>query len=168
MTVDATDTSVRVEIVVEAPIEHAFRVFTEEIGSWWPAGHHILDGDDVDLVFEPREGGHVYDLAADGSECRWARVLAYEPPRRVLLGWDIDTQWQLETDLERTSEVEVTFHSLGDERTRVVLEHRNLDRHGGGWEGKLDAVGSSDGWPGILRAFAERLNPGSRISPAGG
>jgi uncharacterized protein YndB with AHSA1/START domain len=157
MTTQATDTAVRTEIVVEAPIERAFSVFTEGIGSWWHPDHHILEGDLAEMVFEPRVGGHVFDRGADGSECRWARVLAYEPPKRVVISWDINTQWQLETDHERTSEVEVRFVPEGVDRTRVTLEHRNLDRHGEGWEGMRDAVGSPEGWSEGLRGFAERL-----------
>jgi uncharacterized protein YndB with AHSA1/START domain len=152
-----TDTSVRTSIVVEAPIERAFSVFTDDIGSWWPPEHHILEAELAEMVFEPREGGDVYDRGVDGSECRWARVLAYEPPSRVVLSWDIDTRWQIETDLERTSEVEVRFLSEAPDRTRVELEHRNLERHGEGWEKVRDAVGSPGGWAGGLRAFAERL-----------
>ena len=106
------------------------------------------------MVFEPRVGGHVYDRGVDGSECRWARVLAYEPPSRVVISWDINTQWQLETDLEKTSEVEVRFVAEAPDRTRVELEHRNLDRHGEGWEPMRDAVGSPDGWSDGLRLFA--------------
>jgi uncharacterized protein YndB with AHSA1/START domain len=157
MTTQATDTAVRTEIVVEAPIERAFSVFTEGIGSWWRPDHHILEGELAEMVFEPRVGGHVFDRGADGSECRWARVLAYEPPKRVVISWDINTQWQLETDHERTSEVEVRFVPEGVDRTRVTLEHRNLDRHGEGWEGMRDAVGSPEGWSEGLRGFAERL-----------
>ena len=84
-------------------------------------------------------------------------MLAYEPPQRVVISWDINTQWQLETDHERTSEVEVRFVPEGADRTRVTLEHRNLDRHGEGWEGMRDAVGSPEGWSEGLRGFAERL-----------
>ncbi len=157
MTTQATDTAVRTEVVVEAPIERAFSVFTEGIGSWWRPDHHILEGELAEMVFEPRVGGHVFDRGADGSECRWARVLAYEPPQRVVISWDINTQWQLETDHERTSEVEVRFVPEGADRTRVTLEHRNLDRHGEGWEGMRDAVGSPEGWSEGLRGFAERL-----------
>jgi uncharacterized protein YndB with AHSA1/START domain len=157
MTTQATDTAVRTEVVVEAPIERAFSVFTEDIGSWWNPEHHLLEGELAEMVFEPRAGGHVYDRGADGSECRWARVLAYEPPKRVVISWDINTQWQLETDHERTSEVEVRFVPEGADRTRVTLEHRNLDRHGEGWEGMRDAVGSPEGWSEGLRGFAERL-----------
>jgi len=137
-------TSVSTEIDVDAPAEHAFRVFTEGIGSWWDPTHHIIDGELAEMVFEPRVGGHIIDRATDGSECRWARVLAYEPPHRLVFSWDINVQWKLETDLEKTSEIEVTFTPGGPDRTHVVLTHRNLDRHGEGWQGMRDAVGS--GW----------------------
>jgi uncharacterized protein YndB with AHSA1/START domain len=157
MSTHATDTSVRSSIVVEAPPERAFSVFTDDIGSWWVPDHHILEAELAEMVFEPREGGHVYDRGVDGSECRWARVLVYEPPNRVVFSWDINTRWQLETDLEKTSEVEVRFIPEAPDRTRVELEHRNLERHGDGWEQMRDAVGSPDGWGAGLRAFAARL-----------
>jgi uncharacterized protein YndB with AHSA1/START domain len=157
MTTQAQETSVRTSIVVDAPIERAFSVFTDDIGSWWNPDHHILKAELAEMVFEPREGGHVYDRGVDGSECRWGRVLAYEPPSRVVFSWDINTQWQLETDLARTSEVEVRFVAEEANRTRVELDHRNLDRHGEGWEQMRDAVGSPEGWPEGLRGFASRL-----------
>jgi uncharacterized protein YndB with AHSA1/START domain len=157
MTVQAAGATVRAAIVVEAPIERAFSVFTEDIGSWWNPDHHILEAELAEMVFEPREGGYVYDRGTDGSECRWARVLVFERPSRVVISWDINAQWQLETNLERTSEVEVRFVAEGVDRTRVELEHRHLDRHGDGWEGIRDAVGSAQGWPEGLRDFAERV-----------
>ncbi len=157
MTTQAQATSVQSEIVVEAPLERAFAVFTEDIGSWWPPENHILDAELAEMVFEPRVGGHVYDRGVDGSECRWARVLAYEPPNRVLISWDITPQWQLETDSSRASEIEVRFVPEAPDRTRVELEHRNLERHGEGWEGLRDAVGSEGGWGSCLQSFAERM-----------
>jgi uncharacterized protein YndB with AHSA1/START domain len=157
MSTQATDTSVRTQVVVEAPIERAFRVFTEDFGSFKPPEHNLLGVEIAETVFEPRAGGHLYDRGVDGSECRWARVLAYEPPDRVVITWDISPQWQLETDLERTSEVEVRFISEAPERTRVELEHRNLERHGTGWEGERDGVGGEGGWPLYLQRFAELL-----------
>ena len=126
----------RTSIVVEAPIERAFSVFTEDFGSIKPREHNMLGVEIAETVFEPRVGGHLYDRGVDGSECRWARVLAYEPPNRVVFSWDISPHWQIETDLEKTSEVEVRFIAETPERTRVELEHRNLDRHGDGWEGR--------------------------------
>ena len=157
MSTQAQDTSVRTQVVVEAPIERAFSVFTQDFGRFKPREHNLLGVDIAETVFEPREGGHLYDRGVDGSECRWARVLAYEPPDRVVISWDINPQWQIETDLEKTSEVEVRFISEAPERTRVELEHRNLDRHGEGWEGVRDAVGSEGGWPLYLGRFTELL-----------
>jgi uncharacterized protein YndB with AHSA1/START domain len=154
MTTQVSDTSVQTSIVVDAPIERAFTTFTSGINSWWPPEHHILRTELAEMVFEPREGGHVYDRGVDGSECRWARVLAYEPPNRVVISWDISLQWQLETAPEKTSEVEIRFIAQGPEQTRVELEHRNLDRHGVGWEQMRDAVGSPDGWTVGLERFA--------------
>ena len=135
MSTQAEQTAIRTSVVVEAPIERAFSVFTEDFGSIKPREHNLLGVDIVESVFEPRAGGHVYDRGVDGSECRWARVLAYEPPDRVVFTWDISPHWQIETDPEKASEVEVRFIAETPQRTRVELEHRNLDRHGDGWEG---------------------------------
>jgi len=157
MTIQAQETSVRSSVDVLAPIERAFRVFTEDIGSWWDPTHHILEGELAEMVFEPRVGGHVYDRGVDGSECRWARVLAYEPPHRFVISWDVSVQWRLETDPDKTSEVEVRFVELDGDHTRVELEHRNIERHGPGWEEMRDAVGSPGGWPAGMRAFAVRV-----------
>jgi uncharacterized protein YndB with AHSA1/START domain len=151
----AEATSVRHEIVVEAPIDRAFSVFTVGMGRFKPPEHNMLGVDIAETVFEPREGGRVYDRGVDGSECGWARVLAYEPPDRVVISWDISPHWQIETDLDRTSEVEVRFTAEAPDRTRVELEHRNLDRHGEGWEGLREGVDSGDGWPLYLRRFAD-------------
>jgi uncharacterized protein YndB with AHSA1/START domain len=158
MSIPATETSVRSSIVVEAPVDRAFRVFTDQMPTWWNPDHHILEAELADMVFEPRVGGHIYDRGVDGSECRWARVLAYEPPTRVVFSWDIGTDWKLETDPERTSEVEVRFTPEGGGRTRVDLEHRHLDRHGPCWEGMRDAVGSPGGWPDGLERFAAQVS----------
>jgi uncharacterized protein YndB with AHSA1/START domain len=155
MNVQAPATSVRKSVTVEAPIERAFHVYTQEMQLWWPPDHHLLDAPLAEMVFEPRVGGRIYDRGTDGSECAWARVLVYEPPTRFTFSWDINLQWQIETDLERTSEVEITFTPESDNRTRVVLEHRNLDRHGDGWEKMREAVGSPEGWGQGLARFAE-------------
>jgi uncharacterized protein YndB with AHSA1/START domain len=144
-------------IIVEAPIERAFRVFTEDFGSFKPREHNLLAVEIAETVFEPRVGGHLYDRGVDGSECRWARVLVYEPPTRVVFSWDISPQWRIETDLEKTSEVEVRFISETPARTRLELEHRNIDRHGTGWEAVRGGVGADEGWPLYLQRFAKRL-----------
>jgi uncharacterized protein YndB with AHSA1/START domain len=157
MTTQANETSVRKEIVVEVPIEQAFSVFTEDFDNIKPRDHNMLAVEIAETVFEAREGGRIYDRGVDGSECQWARVLAYEPPDRVVFSWDISPQWQIESTLEKTSEVEVRFISETPERTRVELEHRNLERHGDGWEGLREGVGSEGGWPLYLQRFAGLL-----------
>jgi uncharacterized protein YndB with AHSA1/START domain len=157
MTTQAQQASVRAQIIVEAPVERAFRVFTEDFDRIKPREHNILGVEIAETVFEPRVGGHIYDRGVDGSECRWARVLAYQPPARVVFSWDITPQWQIETDPDKASEVEVRFIAETPQRTRVELEHRNLDRHGGGWEEERGAVGSEGGWPLYLRRFGELL-----------
>ena len=152
-----TEAVVRRDVVVDVPVERAYTVFTERFGDFKPREHNLLQADIAETVFEPRAGGALYDRGVDGSECRWARVLAYEPPHRVVLSWDISPRWGLETDPERTSEWEVRFHAESPERTRVELEHRNLDRHGEGWEGVRDGVAGDQGWPLYLERFAEQV-----------
>jgi len=157
MSVRAAGTSVRASVEVDAPIERAFHLFTDNISSWWDPEHHILRAELAEMVFEPRVGGYVYDRGVDGSECRWARVFAYEPPHRFVISWDISAQWQLRDRPRQGERGRGALPPGGPERTRVELEHRNLERHGEGWEGMRDALGSPGGWPAGLRAFAERL-----------
>jgi uncharacterized protein YndB with AHSA1/START domain len=154
MSTHTTSTSIDVSIVVEAPLERAFSVFTEDFDSIKPREHNMLAVDIVETVFERRVGGRIYDRGVDGSECQWARVLTYDPPNRVVFSWDISPQWRLETDPDKTSEVEVRFIPETSSRTRVELEHRNLDRHGPGWESARAGVESGDGWPLYLDRYA--------------
>ena len=165
MSTQAAETTVRASIVVEAPLERAFRVFTDEFGSFKPPEHNLLGVPIKDTVFEPRVGGYLYDSGVDGSECRWARVLAYEPPHRVVVSWDISPSWQIETDAEKTSEWEVRFIPESPRRTRLELEHRHIDRHGEGWEGVRDGVAGNVGWPLYLQRYAEQIAGGvGRVS----
>ena len=157
MTTKDQQTAIRTDVVVDAPQDRAFRVFTEEFDKIKPREHNMLEVDIADSVFEPRKGGRVYDRGVDGSECQWARVLAYEPPDRVVISWDISPQWQIETGPEKTSEVEVRFIPEGPDRTRLELEHRNLDRHLDGWQSLREGVDSGDGWPLYLRRYAELI-----------
>jgi uncharacterized protein YndB with AHSA1/START domain len=157
MSTQASDTTTQHSIVVEAPIERAFSVFTDGFGTFKPREHNMLQVDIAETVFETHVGGNIYDRGVDGSECRWARVLAFEPPNRVVFSWDISPQWQIETDPDRTSEVEVRFIAESPDRTRVELEHRNLDRHGEGWEQEREGVGGEQGWPLYLDRFAEQV-----------
>jgi uncharacterized protein YndB with AHSA1/START domain len=156
-----TTTVVRRQIAVQAPIEQAFAVFTERFGDFKPPEHNILKAPLAETVFEPRVGGHIYDRGDDGSECRWARILAYDPPDRVVFSWDISPQWQIETEPDNTSEVEVRFTAQAPGRTLVELEHRNIDRHGPGWQAVADGVAGDAGWPLYLSRYAALLTEGS-------
>lgn len=151
----SADTVVRRQIVIDAPAERAFAVFTERFGDFKPKEHNLLGAPIVETVFEPKVGGHIYDRGEDGSECAWARILAFEPPDRVVFSWDIGPTWQIEQDPDNASEVEVRFVAETPQRTRIELEHRNLDRHGPGWESVRDGVADDQGWPLYLGRYAE-------------
>lgn len=153
MTLTDETAEVRLDITVDVPRERAFRDFVEQFDKIKPREYNLLAVDIEETVFEPRVGGHVLDRGVDGSECRWARVLAFEPPERFVISWDIDVQWQLEADPDRASEVEVTFEELGPEQTRVELVHRHLERHGEGWQRYREGLADEDGWPVFLQRF---------------
>jgi uncharacterized protein YndB with AHSA1/START domain len=153
----STATSIRHEIVVPTGQERAFTLFTERFDRVKPREHNLLSVDIEETVLEPRVGGHIYDRGVDGSECRWATILAYDPPERVVFSWNIGPTWQVETDPGRASEVEVSFVAEGADSTRVVLEHRHLERHGDGWEGVRAGVDDPAGWPLYLQRFADAV-----------
>ena len=146
------DGSVRHEVVVDLPQDQAFWVFTD-LDRIKPREHNMLAVPIEQTVLEQHVGGDVYDRGVDGSICRWGRVLAFDPPNAIAFSWDIGPDWQVATDLTRTSEVEVTFTAEGDHRTRVTLIHRHLDRHGAGWESMRDGVDVDDGWPLYLARY---------------
>jgi len=157
MTAGTDRTSIRTDIVVDAAQDRAFKLFTERFDEIKPREHNLLGVDIAESVFEPRAGGRVYDRGVDGSECQWGRVVAYEPPARIVFTWDISPQWQLETDAGRSSEVEIRFVAESADRTRVELEHRHLDRHGDGWEGLRSGVEGDQGWPLYLARYAGQV-----------
>lgn len=143
---------VRKQIIVEATQERAFRVFTEQVDRWWPRSHHIGKSPLKKAVLEPRLGGRWYSTCEDGSECSVGKVLAWEPPGRVLLAWQITAQWTF--DPAFMTEVEVIFIADGPTRTRVELEHRNLERYGEGASAVRTSIDAPGGWGLILSEFA--------------
>lgn len=157
MTETSQGGAVRLDITVEATQERAFRVFTEQFDKIKPRDHNIMGTPIVETVLEPRVGGSVLDRGEDGTECRWGRVLAYDPPERLVFTWDIGPDWQIASDLEHTSEVEVRFVAESSDRTRVELEHRHLERHGAAWESMRDGVAGDGGWPLYLQRYADQL-----------
>jgi uncharacterized protein YndB with AHSA1/START domain len=149
------DVSVRKSIVVNAPIAHAFKVFTERFDAWWPRTHHIGKIESFTAILEPREGGRWFERGADGSECDWGRVLVYSPPTRVALSWHLNGDYGYDPDPSKASRVEVTFHDEGGGKTRVELVHSQFERHGEGAQKVRESVGGRGGWPLILDRFAE-------------
>jgi uncharacterized protein YndB with AHSA1/START domain len=147
--------SVRKTIQVKAPPDIAWRVFTEKMGAWWPLAHYkIGKAKAVDAILEPRVGGRWYERGEDGSTCDWGRVLAWEPPARLLLTWDIDANWQFDPKLN--TEIEVRF--IADGRgTRVELEHRRLDRYGERRDEMRRIFDTEGDWGKLLEMFAGAL-----------
>ena len=139
---------------VAMSVENAFAFFTDSFGRWWPADYHIGQAEMADAVLEPREGGRWYERGTDGSECDWGRVLAWEPPYRLVVTWQINGHWQYDDDPEHASEIEVRFTPSGPEQTTVELEHRRLDRLVAG-QAIHDTIGQGGGWTAILETFAK-------------
>jgi uncharacterized protein YndB with AHSA1/START domain len=152
---------VRKSIIVNTGINRAFTLFVEQFDAIKPREHNLLSVPIAETIFEPRVGGHIYDVGIDGSQCKWSRVLAYEPPSRVVFSWDIGPTWQLEADPARTSEVEVRFIAESETRTRVELEHRHLDRHGTGWQAVADGVDGDAGWSLYLTRYIDVATMGA-------
>ena len=155
-----TAATVRRHVVIDTPIERAFFLFTERFGDFKPPEHNLLGAPIAQTVFEGRVGGHIVDRAVDGTECRWARILVYEPPVRVVFSWDISPEWSIVTNPEMTSEVEVRFLAETPQRTRVELEHRYLERHGPEWEAVAEGVDGDEGWPLYLARYAALATQG--------
>jgi uncharacterized protein YndB with AHSA1/START domain len=153
--VAAKASTVRKTVNVDVPIERAFAVFTQKMAAWWPATHSIGKQPFVEIVVEPRDGGRWFERAANGAECDWGRVLAWEPPHRVTFSWHLQADWSFDPNPERASEVEIRFNAESAGKTRVDLEHRGLQRHGEGWEQLRAAVDSAGGWTLILEQFAK-------------
>ena len=148
---------VRYAVTVPLPADRAFALFTEGYNSWWP-GHHIGTAEMAEAVLEPRTGGRYYERGVDGTECEWGKVLACDPPRRIVVAWQITANgdtWAYDPDLSHASEFEVNFREQPDGQTRVELEHRNIGRHGPGAAGIHQGVSGPGGWPGILDDYAK-------------
>ena len=144
---------VRHVIVVDAPREHAFEVFTRGLDSWWFRDHHIGKEPMREAVMEPREGGRVYERGIHGAECDWGRVLAWEPPSRLVVAWQIGGDWRFDPDPAHASEYEVRFIAETSTRTRVEFEHRHFERHGEAGRKIRDSV--ETGWAKLLAAYAD-------------
>jgi uncharacterized protein YndB with AHSA1/START domain len=150
----AQNASVRKSITVKASASRAFEVFTAGFDRWWPRSHHIGGVPMRRSLIEGRVGGRCYSEQTDGTECDWGEITEWDPPRRLVMAWKINAQWQYEPDRAKSSEVEVRFTPVGDGSTRVELEHRNFERMGAGWETMRNMVDAEGGWGGLMQLFA--------------
>jgi uncharacterized protein YndB with AHSA1/START domain len=156
---EATTPPVRKTVNVRTSAERAFQVFTEGFDTWWPRSHSIGKSALQKAIIEAKLGGRCYQLSVDGSECDWGRILVWEPPRRFVLAWQLNPQWEYEPDMTKASEVEVSFSPEPDGSTRVDLEHRHFDRHGAGAPLMRAGVDSPEGWGGLLQLYAAIAGP---------
>ena len=138
-------------VQVKAAPPRAFELFTNHLSAWWPKGRTIGEHDHEAIIIEPRSGGRWFERDAQGNETNWGKVLAWEPPGRLLLGWQINTKWSYDPDF--LTEVELTFAPVPGGGTLVTLEHRDLERFGADAEKHAAALGG--GWPVHLAQFAE-------------
>ena len=148
---------VQKSVTVNASVERAFRIFSDDFDSWWPRTHHIGKSPMKRGVIEGKSGGRCYTVQEDGTECDWGRVLVWEPPLRLVLAWQITHEWGYQPDLAQASEVDIRFIPTPDGQTRVALEHRHLERHGAGGAPMRTAVDSEGGWGSLLALFAARV-----------
>jgi uncharacterized protein YndB with AHSA1/START domain len=141
-------------VEVKAPPERAFAAFTQRMGDWWPKGRTIGARPHGTVVVEPRPGGRWYERDGEGRETDWGRVIAWEPPGRLLLAWQINSQWAYDPAFE--TELELTFAPREGGGTRVTLEHRDLERFGA--DAAKHAEQLRRGWPGFVRLFADLVD----------
>ena len=141
-------------VTVKAPPARAFELFASQMERWWPAGKTVGRNPHVAIVLEPRVDGRWFERDGEGNETHWGRVLVWEPPKRLLLGWQLNSQWRYDPDF--LTEVELTFAPAEGGGTTVTLEHRNLERFGADAAKHAQALGS--GWPALLAEFANHAN----------
>jgi len=141
---------IRLAYEVACPVEHAFTTWTERTSTWWPASHTVTAAEDLQITFEPRVGGRIFERTSAGEEHDWGEITAWEPPRR--LGY----LWHLRADRADATDVEITFVAIDASRTRVEIEHRGWDRLGAAGEARRD--GNRAGWASLLPHFIEAAN----------
>jgi uncharacterized protein YndB with AHSA1/START domain len=156
MTMDRTITpaSIRKTLVVKAEPAKAFEVFARRMHEWSPEVQ-TMTGSRRGLVIEPRVDGRWYEIGANGEEAQWGKVLAWEPPHRLLLAWQLDADFAYDPDL--VTEVEIRFTGLDAGRTQVDFEHRDLERFGDRAAEAAQSLDSKGGWSGSFEAYARQF-----------
>ena len=130
---------------VQAPADHAFAVWTRDLGRWWPIDHTATGEDGLIITLEPRVGGRIFERTRDGRESDWGEIVVWEPPRRVVY------RWFLRRTAAEATEVEIRFVPTAGDATRVEIEHRGWERLGS--EGPSWRDRNRGGWEGLLPHF---------------
>ena len=164
MTSKASIEPVVKKITVACTPEAAFRYFTNDFSTWWPAATHSVVAyasefrdTPAAVIFEPRAGGRIFERARSGEEHAWGSVLAWEPPLRVSFSFHPGR------DEQQAQMVEVTFVPA-PEGTSVVLTHSDWEKLGENAQASRDRY--DQGWVSVFvtgyRDYAQRgCNPAS-------
>lgn len=147
---------VRKSVRVALPIERAFSIFIEQMETWWPATHHIAPNPFETIIIEPRPGGRWYERDAQGNDCSWGFVRAWDPPRLVTLSWHLQEDWSFDLKAEHASDIDIRFTQESPSTTLVELTHYNLERHGDNFMQLRDKLDGPGAWVTILEAYAKK------------
>lgn len=147
--------STRHEVTVPLIPSDAFHLFTDRLATWWPAEYTWSQGTVVTLGIEPRKGGRCTEQGPYGFQCDWGRVLAWVPPEKLVLTWQIGLNREPQPDPEQASTLDIEFQPASADTTRITLEHRDISRHGQGADEYCAALASDYGWPFILHRYVE-------------
>jgi uncharacterized protein YndB with AHSA1/START domain len=144
----------RITFDVACPAERAFDLWTSRIGTWWPPDHTVTGGQDLAIVLESGVGGRIYERTAEGTEHDWGVVTSWDPPKRLAY------LWHLRRDRAAATEVEIRFIDLGQDGTRVEIEHQGWERLGADADAWRDR--NRTGWQTLLPHFAAAVTKGDR------
>jgi uncharacterized protein YndB with AHSA1/START domain len=142
-----------IERSVEAPVERAFAVFVDEIGSWWPREYTWAKDNLEEIGIEAKVDGHCYERRQDGSISVWGTVLTIARPEHIVFSWQIDADRSPVENVALASRVDVRFVAASPETTDIVLVHRDFPRHGPGWQKYRANMASRSGWPALLNRY---------------
>ncbi|MFQ3787048.1 SRPBCC family protein [Halomonas sp. A29] len=131
----------------------AFKLFAERLADWWPAEYTWSRSALNTIGIEPWQGGRCTEVGPHGFQVDWGRVLAWEPPERLIISWQIGPNRVPQPDPAHASTVKLGFHENGPRAARLILEHHDFRNHGDGAEEYRDAMASEYGWPYILACF---------------
>lgn len=146
---------IRRDYTVPLQAEEAFGTFVGDFSRWWPR-EDTWGGDALEWIgIEPRVGGRCFERGPHGLQCDWGRVVAWEPPHRLVFTWQIGFGREPVPESTRASEIEVRFEPADPGSSRLLFEHRGIDRHGAQAADYRAALDSDEGWDLILGRYLD-------------